>query len=77
MDNFARALISADNLLQNSPYRELRRERYSSFDKGAGAEFELGKLTLEDLRTYAINEGEPKLISGQQEFMENLVNRYI
>ncbi|AIM38171.1 xylose isomerase [Sphingobacterium sp. ML3W] len=77
MDNFARALISADNLLQNSPYRELRRERYSSFDKGAGAEFENGKLTLEDLRTYAINEGEPKLISGQQEFMENLVNRYI
>lgn len=77
MDNFARALVTADNLLQNSPYRELRKERYSSFDTGAGADFEQGKLSLEDLRAYAIREGEPKLVSGQQEFMENLINRYI
>jgi xylose isomerase len=77
MDNFARALVTADNLLQHSPYRELRKERYSSFDVGVGAEFESGKLSLEDLREYAIEKGEPKSISGQQEFMENLINRYI
>jgi len=39
--------------------------------------FEEGKLTLEDLRNYAIEQGEPKTISGRQEYLENLVNRFI
>lgn len=77
MDNFARALVTADNILQKSPYKSLRKERYSSFDSGIGADFEKGNLSLDDLRTYAIKQGEPQLISGKQEYMENLVNRYI
>lgn len=77
MDNFARALVAADNILQKSSYKIVRKERYSSFDSGKGADFEQGKLSLEDLRAYAIKEGEPKLISGRQEYMENLINRYI
>jgi len=77
MDVFARALITADNILQNSDYKKLRKERYASFDSGKGKEFEQGKLSLEDLRAYAVENGEPKMISGKQEFMENLVNRFI
>ena len=44
---------------------------------GKGKEFEEGKLSLEDLRNYAAENGEPKTTSGQQEFLENLINRYI
>ena len=77
MDLFARALVTADNILQKSDYKKIRKDRYTSFDTGKGAEFEAGKLSLEDLRNYAAENGEPKTISGQQEFLENLINRYI
>lgn len=77
MDSFARALIVADNILKNSDYKKFRKDRYSSFDKGRGKEFEEGKLSLEDLRTYAIENGEPAVTSGRQEYLENIINRYI
>ena len=77
MDAFARALITADNILQKSDYKKLRTERYASFDSGKGKEFEAGKLSLEDLRSYAIENGEPATISGKQEYMENIINRFI
>ncbi|MGA9648673.1 xylose isomerase [Pedobacter sp.] len=77
MDIFARALITADAVLQKSDYKKVRTDRYASFDSGKGAEFEQGKLTLEDLRNYAAENGEPKVISGKQEYLENVINRYI
>ncbi|MCP2043346.1 xylose isomerase [Pontibacter sp. HSC-36F09] len=76
-DTFARALITADNILQNSDYRKIRKERYASFDSGKGKEYEEGKLTLEELRNYAIVHGEPEVRSGRQEYLENLINRFI
>jgi xylose isomerase len=77
MDTFARALIIADNILQKSDYKKVREERYASFDSGKGKEFEAGKLTLEDLRSYAVENGEPEVRSGRQEYLENIINRYI
>jgi len=77
MDVFARALLTADRILQGSDYLKVREKRYSSFDTGKGAEFEAGKLTLENLRDLAVELGEPEIRSGKQEYLENLVNRYI
>jgi xylose isomerase len=77
MDLFARALITADAVLQKSAYRKFRAERYASFDEGQGKDFENGKLSLEDLRAFAIDNGEPAIRSGRQEWMENEVNGYI
>jgi xylose isomerase len=77
MDAFARSLIIADAVLQKSDFKKIRTERYSSFDGGKGKEFEEGKLSLEDLRTYAIENGEPAVRSGKQEYFENIINRYI
>jgi xylose isomerase len=77
MDAFARALLVADNILNKSDYRKFRKERYATFDSGKGKEFEEGKLSLEDLRTYAIENGEPAMRSGRQEWLENIINRYI
>ena len=76
-DTFARALITADKILSNSDYRQIREERYASFDSGKGKAFEAGELTLEDLRQYAVENGEPQVKSGRQEYLENLINRYI
>ncbi len=77
MDSFARSLIIADNILSKSDYKKLRKDRYASFDTGKGKEFEDGKLSLEDLRNYAIEKGEPEMISGKQEYYENIINRFI
>jgi len=77
MDTFARALITADTILKKSEYKKLRKTRYASFDSGKGKEFEEGKLSLEDLRKYAIDKGEPATISGRQEYYENIINRFI
>jgi len=77
MDAFARAMLVANDILTNSPYKEFRKNRYASFDSGKGKQFEDGKLTLEDLRAYAFAEGEPKQISGRQEWLENIINQYI
>ncbi|MDR3714877.1 MAG: xylose isomerase [Puia sp.] len=77
IDSFARALIVADKILQGSEYKKIRQDRYASFDGGQGAVFEKGLLSLEDLREYAIANGEPKTISGRQEYLENLINRFI
>ncbi|MCL7989454.1 xylose isomerase [Sphingobacterium sp. lm-10] len=77
MDLFARALVTADRILTDSDYRKIRQNRYASFDEGAGATFEQGGHTLETLRDFAAANGEPQPTSGRQEFLENLINRYI
>lgn len=77
MDAFARALITADDILQKSDYRKNRQARYASYDSGKGKEFEEGKLSLEDLRFYALENGEPAVKSGRQEYFENMINRFI
>lgn len=77
MDAFARALLIAQAILQDGEYTRLRKDRYASFDSGKGRAFEQGKLTLEDLSTYAVKNGEPAQISGKQEYIENLINKFI
>lgn len=77
MDVFARGLLAAQDILENSNYRNLRKARYSSFNTMQGKEFEEGKLDFEALAAIAQANGEPKLRSGQQELFENIINNYI
>ncbi len=78
MDAFARALEAAARILEESPYKQMLKERYASFDSGKGKDFEDGKLGLEDLRNYAVAMGkEPAQISGKQELYEAIINMYI
>lgn len=76
MDAMARALENAAELIENSPICKMLKERYASFDDGKGKEFEEGKLSLEELVTYAKANGEPKQISGKQELYEAILNMY-
>jgi xylose isomerase len=77
IDTFARGLLIAHEILEKSPLVEFRRKRYASFDKGPGRAFAAGELTLDDLRNHAALNGEPRQISGRQEWVENIVNDYI
>lgn len=77
MDAFARALLTAEKILSASPLRKMKEERYASFDSGPGKAFEEGRLSLEELRDHAAEQGEPELKSGKQELYENMINQYI
>jgi xylose isomerase len=77
IDTFARSLLIANDILEKSDYKTLRKERYASFDAGKGKQFEQGKLSLEELRKLAHKSGEPLQISGRQEYFENIVSKYI
>ncbi|WP_298574809.1 xylose isomerase [uncultured Luteimonas sp.] len=77
MDAFARGLEVAHALLNDSPWESWRKQRYASFDSGAGADFAAGKLGLADLAGLAAKLGEPEQISGKQERYENLLNQYL
>ena len=70
-------ILNASGYLEKSEYKKLRKERYSSFDSGKGKQFEQGKLTLEQLKALAHTIAEPDMISGKQEYYENLINKYI
>jgi xylose isomerase len=77
MDTFARSLLVADKLLKESDYLKIRKNRYSSFDKGKGKDFEKGKLSLEMLSSFAADLGEPVIRSGKQELLEQMINMYL
>lgn len=77
MDSFARALLIAQAILDDGTYTSLRKERYASFDSGKGKAFAQGKVGLEELVSLAHKNGEPKQISGKQEYYENLLSKFI
>ena len=77
MDSFARGLLIAHEILENSSLADSRRERYASFDDGAGEAFEKGQMSLVDLRDHAAKQGEPSQLSGRQEWIENVMNDFI
>ena len=76
-DTFARGLIVADKILNDSNFSSTINKRYSSFDSGNGKKFENGNLSLEDLFKIAKNSKNIEKISGKTEFLENIINNYI
>jgi len=77
MDAFARGLLVASRLLEESPLPSLRRDRYRSFTEGDGLRFSRGELGLVELAKLAQNNENLPLISGKQELIENLINQYL
>jgi xylose isomerase len=77
MDTFARALLIAQAIVDDGEFHRLRKERYASFDSGKGKAFEQGKVGLEELGKLAHKNGEPAQLSGKQEYIENLINKFV
>ena len=77
MDILAKGLIIADNILKDSSYSELKKERYASFNEAEGHQFSAGKLNLSQLSRIALNQTKPELRSGKQELFESIINKYL
>ena len=76
MDVMAHALESAAAIIEQSPYCQMLKDRYASFDSGIGKDFEDGKLILEQAYDYGKQVGEPRQTSGKQELYESILNMY-
>lgn len=76
MDAMAKALLSAADLLENSPIPAMVKERYASFDTGLGKKFEEGQMSFEEVYAHGKAVGEPKQTSGKQELYEAIVVMY-
>ena len=76
MDAFARALLIANDIMQESDYKKMRKTRYGSFDRGKGKSFAQGKMTLNQLSELG-HKAKIEQISGKQELFEVIINQYI
>jgi xylose isomerase len=77
MDAYALAFKTARQILADGKFEKFVADRYSSFDKGYGKDAEKKKIGFKELEKVAFKLGEPKPVSGRQEFLENLVNTYL
>lgn len=77
MDAFARGLKIASAIRQDGRLATLVKERYRSFDSGIGEKIEAGRVSFDDLEKHALSHGEPRLCSGRQELVENLLNEFL
>jgi xylose isomerase len=76
MDTLAQALLVAAELLEDGALEAARDARYAGWGDGLGAEILDGRWALADLEARAVDgELDPRPVSGQQERLENLVNR--
>jgi xylose isomerase len=78
MDAFARGLKIAAKLKADGVLNDFIAKRYASWDSGIGAKIEAGQVGLEELEAYMLEKGEAdRNVSGRQEMLENILNRYI
>ncbi len=74
MDTYALGLIKADEIIQDGRIDKFVKDRYSSYTKGIGKEIVEGRATLESLEKYTLENPEPKMESGRQEYLEGVFN---
>merc|ERR1719183_726432 len=78
MDCLARGLRGAVRLIEDGVFDKIVKERYSTWDTEELAKKVIaGKATLEEVAAYAKTKGEPPMQSGKQEYLEQLLNKYI
>ena len=77
MDAFAQGLKIAAAMRKDGILSDFVKHRYASWDAGIGAEIEKGKASFDTLEKYMLEKGEvAPNVSGRQEYLENVVNRY-
>jgi xylose isomerase len=77
MDVFARGLKTAAKMKEDKTFQDNIDQRYKGWNQGLGSKIESGKAGFEELEAYILENGEPELQSGRQEFLENRLNDYI
>ncbi len=77
MDSFARGLKIAAKMIKAGKFEKFVKTRYAGWDTAFGRKIEKGKVGFEELEQHTLRHGEPKLQSGRQEMLENILNEYI
>jgi len=78
MDAFAHGLKIAAQIRADGLLRDFVRQRYASWDSGIGKDIEAKKVGFLELERYMLEKGNPAAnVSGRQELLENIVNRYL
>ncbi len=77
MDTFARALLIAERMRRDKVLDRVLADRYAGYRTGIGRRVMRGDATLESLERHALRQGEPALVSGRQEALENVLNDYL
>ncbi len=77
MDAFARGLKIAARMIKDKVLDKAIQKRYAGWDTPFGKQIESGKMDFVKLEKYILENGEPKLQSGRQEYLENILNEYI
>lgn len=77
MDAFARGLKIAAAIRADGRLEDFVTKRYASWNDGIGAKVESKSISLEDISAHVLGQSEPKLASGRQEMLENLINEFI
>ena len=78
MDAFARGLKIAAAIRADGELQGFVDQRYASWDTGIGKEIENGTQDFSSLEKYMLEKGDvTPNVSGRQEMLEHLVNRYV
>jgi xylose isomerase len=78
MDAFAHGLKIAAKIRADGVLKNFVKQRYASWDSGIGQKIESGGAAFEDLERYMLEKGDATAnVSGRQEMLENIINRYI
>ncbi|WP_297841059.1 xylose isomerase [Pseudomonas sp.] len=78
MDVLALALERAASMIQNDLIEQFKTQRYAGWSQPLGRAVLAGDFSLESLAEHAVSNGfDPQPVSGRQEMLEGLVNRFI
>ena len=77
MDAYALADKIARRIIVDGKLDAFVAQRYASYDRGYGKEIESRRIGFKELEQIALKLGEPKPVSGRQEYLENLLNTYL
>ena len=77
MDAFARGLKNAAKMIKDKKFDRAIKARYKGWSTPLGKRIEKRKVGFEQLEQYTLKNGEPKIQSGRQELLENILNEYI
>jgi xylose isomerase len=77
MDVAARALLAAERMIVDGGLKKIVADRYAGWQSAFGKAVLAGNASLESLSEHVLGkDSEPQPVSGRQEYLENLVNRF-
>jgi xylose isomerase len=77
MDTFARGLIIAQKIIDDGEVDTFIRQRYAGYHEDTGKRIMAGGIDFDGLEAWVLEKGEPRPVSGRQEYLENLINTYL